>query len=255
MIVRRVQNDELYHYGVERQKWGVRRYQNPDGSLTEEGRKRYLKGDLDSGYAMLTSTGKREIGKELTKNRKMAEALAEEKIKPNIQTLDEASKELNDNANKYAELVKSKSKELANNAEFKAKCYKHFEGIGGINEWDMEDAIMDQLREEFKSDKEMSSTLKKYTDAQDTYWGTLEKMADEIVKEIGEETIINDTEMPYVAKGRSAASRVINKSVDTQWNSYVYRHFDDYWVYDVIDNKVYDNINYDDWYKSKKAQK
>ena len=34
-------NNELYHHGILGQKWGVRRYQNPDGSLTEEGRKRY----------------------------------------------------------------------------------------------------------------------------------------------------------------------------------------------------------------------
>ena len=31
----------LAHHGIKRQKWGVRRYQNPDGSLTEEGRKHY----------------------------------------------------------------------------------------------------------------------------------------------------------------------------------------------------------------------
>lgn len=31
----------LQHHGILGQKWGVRRYQNPDGSLTEEGRKRY----------------------------------------------------------------------------------------------------------------------------------------------------------------------------------------------------------------------
>ena len=31
---------ELYHYGVKGQKWGVRRYQNKDGSLTSAGKKK-----------------------------------------------------------------------------------------------------------------------------------------------------------------------------------------------------------------------
>lgn len=34
---------ELYHHGVRGQKWGVRRYQNADGSYTAAGRKRYAK--------------------------------------------------------------------------------------------------------------------------------------------------------------------------------------------------------------------
>lgn len=33
--------DYLVHYGIFGQKWGVRRYQNEDGTLTEEGKQRY----------------------------------------------------------------------------------------------------------------------------------------------------------------------------------------------------------------------
>ena len=33
--------NELKHWGILDMKWGLRRFQNPDGSLTEEGRKRY----------------------------------------------------------------------------------------------------------------------------------------------------------------------------------------------------------------------
>jgi hypothetical protein len=32
---------ELYHHGIKGQKWGVRRFQNKDGSLTPAGRRRY----------------------------------------------------------------------------------------------------------------------------------------------------------------------------------------------------------------------
>lgn len=36
---------ELYHYGVKGQRWGVRRYQNKDGTLTPKGKKRLAKNE------------------------------------------------------------------------------------------------------------------------------------------------------------------------------------------------------------------
>lgn len=34
-------SDVLQHYGIRGMKWGVRRFQQKDGSLTSQGRKRY----------------------------------------------------------------------------------------------------------------------------------------------------------------------------------------------------------------------
>lgn len=45
------QYSELYHHGIKGMRWGVRRYQNPDGSLTPEGKNRLRK--LNDSYAYL----------------------------------------------------------------------------------------------------------------------------------------------------------------------------------------------------------
>lgn len=36
----------LSHFGIKGQKWGIRRYQNEDGTLTSAGRRRYKRGEV-----------------------------------------------------------------------------------------------------------------------------------------------------------------------------------------------------------------
>lgn len=63
-MIQTVYSDELYHHGIKGQKWGVRRWQNPDGSLTEEGKRHYGVNDLNArDRSMLKGKTSKEIQK------------------------------------------------------------------------------------------------------------------------------------------------------------------------------------------------
>ena len=52
-------SNELYHWGIKGMKWGIRRYQNKDGSLTNLGKKRYYQEADEKGYDQEGGTGGR----------------------------------------------------------------------------------------------------------------------------------------------------------------------------------------------------
>lgn len=55
--------DEIKHHGVKGQKWGVRRYQNEDGSLTAKGKQRY--GSKENFEREYPQESKKKIKKEV----------------------------------------------------------------------------------------------------------------------------------------------------------------------------------------------
>lgn len=63
LYLKQQEDNCLAHHGIKGQKWGVRRYQNEDGSYTEEGKKRY--GIMPSGR--MSTKGQARYYKDLRK--------------------------------------------------------------------------------------------------------------------------------------------------------------------------------------------
>lgn len=83
---------ELYHHGIKDMKWGIRRFQNKDGSLTPAGRSRYgekfknaVKNKVNDKLA--ERRRKKQNEKELRERAKPARSLTTEELNRRIERL------------------------------------------------------------------------------------------------------------------------------------------------------------------------
>ena len=73
--------DEFYHHGIKGMKWGVRRYQNKDGSLTNAGGKRYNGSDYKPRKSIAQKISDYRIASKRKKTLEKARAAKAEKQK------------------------------------------------------------------------------------------------------------------------------------------------------------------------------
>ncbi len=97
-------SDELYHHGIKGQKWGIRRYQNEDGTLTSAGKARYGKGlgeyaSKKQGIVRKLVTGDHILG------RKRWGEMLENHYEKQVKKSKEAGR--NEEANNYSSLLKA----------------------------------------------------------------------------------------------------------------------------------------------------
>ena len=114
-------NDELYHHGIRGMKWGIRRFQNKDGSLTPAGKKRYdkevakLKAEKKKLRNEISVQKKADKLKQLEKERDALKAQSKN-LKKNSKTTTQEDKQVETIEQKRERLLRSTdAKELYEN--------------------------------------------------------------------------------------------------------------------------------------------
>lgn len=178
----------ICHHGIPRQEWGKRRYQNYDGTLTEEGKLRYRKAGYRSANGgvnpdNLTTSGKLAYTRSRSNYQSMVNRTARKAGRAW-----ENSKDVEGNAKiltaGYADYNKSRARTDTAMDKLKKHTRYILKQHGDNYRYDPEDALR-VIRKEGWEDKTFDSLFDEYQSAVKSERGQLKQITDDLLHNMG----------------------------------------------------------------------
>ena len=217
-LINKPEPEEIYHHGIKGQKWGIRRYQNPDGSLTPEGKKRYAKDfyrELKSNKndaEKIAEIARKRIGEGISKEQLEKLKASEDKFKSNALRDFRFDPEFEDTVNNIIYQTKNKidSEEYERIKKQRVNEHRKFLVKAGIKKEDVDKRIKileKSLDKSYKSDEISDESMypifeaiihdKKYGRI---YWNEVNKAKDAYNKKYRKEQLKYEADLKALAE-------------------------------------------------------
>lgn len=227
-----IRESDLTHHGIKGQKWGIRRFQNEDGSLTAAGEKRYygkanaIQRDIDSfkglekgiysksGKMLLSSSDVKKSVSALEAQRDKARAKGDAK-----RTIDAAKAKKKNIRKEYQKAQRERNKELdAINEKYDKK---RTENAFGLDNGSASDRLKKHLKNEYERSQAINKWDQKNLDARRKLRTDLgKKKTDTLLMKWKQESINDISKQTQSEFNRDYIKNLVNQALDTESSYY-----------------------------------
>ena len=197
---------EFCHSGIKNMKWGVRRYQNPDGTYTAAGKKRYAKKLYSEMKKNSEKLDYREYGKAV-KNKLSSDKRVKDYVSSN-------SKEYNQLFREWADITDKLDSEYENSDTYKRAYNEAIKKGADPKQRHFDDYVYELMSKDAKIAK-LESQSEKAADKIDMFSKKAEPLVDDILGKYGDKQVST-----FYGNDRKAKEWVYNAIIDLMHEQY-----------------------------------